>query len=59
MEKRSLARTDARKKDQKTAAPTTTRLLGQPAVGAGALEWVPAPPKESRPLLSRLFARTK
>lgn len=59
MEKRSLARTDARKKKQETAAPTTTRLLGQPSVGAGAIEWVPAPPKQSRSLLSRLFPRDK
>lgn len=57
MEKRSLTRTDAQKKKQVITAPTTTKLLGQPPVGAGAIEWVPAPPKQSRSLLSRLFPR--
>ncbi len=32
---------------------------GQPSVGAGAIEWAAAPPKQSRSLLSRLFPRDK
>jgi hypothetical protein len=59
MEKRSLARTDAGKKRRDVTAPTTTKRLGPPPVGAGAIEWVPAPPKESKSLLSRLFPRDR
>ncbi len=59
MEKRPLARTDVGKKRVTVTAPTTTKRLGPPAVGAGAIEWVPGPPKESKSLLSRLFPRDK
>ncbi len=56
MEKRPLAR--AKRRDT-PSVPTTTKLLGKPPVGAGAIKWVPAPPKESKSLLSRLFPRDK
>jgi len=59
LEKRTLTRANGVEKKEKTATSTTTKRLGKPPVGAGAIEWVPAPPKESRSLLSRLFPRDK
>lgn len=61
LEKRRLARANGVEKKGKMAASTatTTKLVGRPAVGAGAIEWVPRPPKESKSLLSRLFSRDK